>query len=239
MLERLLKAFGFADEPLISPTPVPARTTPSLAHEALLVCVNPVTGKLWDHTRHIWYAALLIELAHEGRLQVTGSGKATRHTLIGSSLLGDPDLDKALTNLELYRPGRKTMRQVDALPRPEHLIEQLIADGLLVEEERMTGGFFKRRRLHLTAAGRDEPAARVRAVLLGEAVPDERTALLVAALNVAMPSKFLVPKDRVKEADRRMREIAAGIGEAERALISAMRAARARSEGGGDGGGGE
>lgn len=131
------------------------------------------------------------------------------------------------------------MRQVDALPRPEHLIERLIADGLLVEEERMTGRLFKRRRPHLTAAGRDGPAARVRAVLLGEAVPDERTALLVAALDVAMPTKLLVPKDRVKEADRRMREIAAGIGEAERALISAVRAARARSEGGGDGGGGE
>ncbi|GAA0978301.1 hypothetical protein ENKNEFLB_02812 [Nocardioides aquaticus] len=239
MWEWLLKAFGVADEPLISPTPVPARMTPSLAHEALLICVHPVTGTLWDHTRHIWSAALLIELAHEGRLQVTGSGKATRHTLVGSSLLGDPELDMTLTRLELYRPGWKTVGQVDFLPGPEHLVERLVAEGLVVEEERVTGGLFKRRRLHLTAAGRDEPAARVRAALLGEAVPDERTALLVAALNVAMPTRLLVPKDRVKEADRRMREIVAGVGEAERALISAVRAARARSEGGGDGGGGD
>ncbi|VXB34494.1 GOLPH3/VPS74 family protein [Nocardioides sp. AX2bis] len=237
MFQRLLKALGVPEGPAVIHAPVPARTTPSLAHEALLICINPVNGKLWDHTRHIWSAALLIELAHEGRLQVTGSGKATRHTLIGSSLLGDPDLDKALTRLELYRPGRKTMGQVDSLPHADYLIERLVADGLLVEE-RKAGVLFTRPRLHLTAAGRQAPAARVRSILLGEALPDERTALLVAALHVGMPSKLLVPKDRAKEADRRMREIAAGIGEAEKALISAVRAARARSEGGGDTGGG-
>lgn len=240
MFQRLLKALGVPDGPGVVHAPAPARATPSLAHEALLVCIDPVTGKLWEHTRHIWDSALLIELAHEGRLEVTGFGKGTRQTVLDTSPLGDPILDKAVIRLETLRPGRKTMGQLMFLPRHEDLVERLVAQELLIEEQHKTLGIFKRRRLHPTAAaGRDELVARLRGVLLGEETQDERTALLLAALDVGMPPRFLVPRDRVKEADRRTKEIVAGIGEAERALISAVQAARDRADSGGDAGGGD
>ena len=65
--------------------------------------------------------------------------------------------------------------------------------------------------------------------MLGESVPDERTALLISSL-VDVHEKLIVPKGRVREARRRAGEIVEGIREDERAIVSAVRVALSNSD---------
>ncbi|VXB81121.1 GOLPH3/VPS74 family protein [Nocardioides sp. AX2bis] len=234
MWNRLLKSLGVPDGPATVHAPAPDRGTPSLAREALLAAINPTTGRRWNtNTRYAVAAAILLELAHEGRFTVSGTGKALRYTLRDSTPLGDPVLDEALQSLDAAGFGKELARYVSVMPSDDRLIEQLVGQGLLVDETHRVLGVLPRRRLLPTAtAGREEVVARIRSALVGEAVPDERTALLVVALHVGIPCSLFVPRGRVREADRRRDELLESIGDDVRAVVMAVRAVRDRRGGG-------
>lgn len=204
-----------------------------LARQALLAAINPATGKRWNNnSKYVVAAAVLLELAHEGRFTVSGTGKALRYTLRDSTPLGDPVLDEALQSLDAAGFGKELARYVSVMPSDDRLIEQLVGQGLLVDETHRVLGVLPRRRLLPTAtAGREEVVARIRSALLGEAVPDERTRLVVA-LHVGIPCSLFVPRGRVREADRRRDELLESIGDDVRAVVMAVRAVRDRREGG-------
>ncbi len=67
--------------------------------------------------------------------------------------------------------------------------------------------------------------SRLRGVLLGESVPDPRTALLGSALDGGGPSELCVPRGRVEEADRHAEEVRKRTGEVQRAIFSAAQQA--------------
>ncbi|VXB81146.1 GOLPH3/VPS74 family protein [Nocardioides sp. AX2bis] len=232
MLQRLRKALGGTDRPTEAHSPPLDRTVVPLARQALLAAISPATGRRWNNNaRYVVAAAVLLELAHEGRISVAGAGRKARYRVLDSAPLGDPDLDSALRGLDAGGVGRTVARNVGLLPRDDQVATRLVAEGLLLEGTGRTLGVIPSRRLDPTpAAGRDEVVARVRAALLGESVPDDRTALLLAALLLGTPSKLFVPKDRAKEAARRWLEIVNGIGEDGLAIVSAVAAVRDRNQ---------
>jgi hypothetical protein len=145
--------------------------------------------------------------------------------------LGDPELDDALTVVGTGVVGHKVTRLADAVPKTHQLLRRLVAQEVLTEQSHRRLGMFTVRRYHPTpAAGRDELASRLRSALLGEAVPDERTALLASVL-VDVHWKLFVPRKRVGEAFARAKEILERISEDERAVIAAVREAMGNSGG--------
>lgn len=238
MFERLLKAIGVPDEPgparQVPSGPAPERTTRSLAREALVAAIDPDSGKPSTNADYTVAGALLVELAGEGRVVVSGEGRRTRVSVADASPLGDPELDKALSRLAIDSGEQKVSRTVWLLPGAEQVVERLVGQGVLLEGSRTRLGVFTSRVLEATpAAGRDEIVARLRSALLGESVPDRRTAQLVSVVTIGVHLKLFVPRDRVDEAYRRADEILAGLGEADRALMLGVRAARDRTDSGG------
>ncbi len=232
MLERWRRALGVPEALAAAHAPPRDRAVVPLARQALLAAINPATGKRWSgDVTYVVAAALLLELAHEGRIAVTGTGRKARYTVLDSAPLGDPDLDSALGGLAAGGVGRSVARNVVLLPSDDQVARHMVSEGLLVEETGRVLGILPSRRLRPTpAAGRDELVARVRAALLGEAVPDDRTALLVSALGLGTPSKLFVPKDRAKEADRRRTDVLDRIGDEARAIVSAVEVVRHRNQ---------
>lgn len=227
MFGRFLRAVDGADGPgrvtRARQVPVPPRAVPSLAREVLVATTDPEKGTPWPTVDWAIAGALMLELAHEGRLSVDGTGKDTRVTVSDPTPLGDPLLDFSMEMLDIGGPARRASRKAQALRVVDRLTAQLVDDGVLVEESRKRFGVFAVDRFVPTpAAGRDEVVARIRSVLLGESVPDERTSLLVAALGICIPVKLFVPREQKKEAERRSAEILERIGDDERALVEAV-----------------
>lgn len=234
MLERLLKSLGVPEEPATVHAPVPERASPSLAREACIAAIDPASGRRWPNTDYAVAGALLGELARERRIEVSGTGRKARLTVRDSTPLGNPELDSALTILDAGGPGQKVTGNVPLLGS-DRLVKRLVADGVLEERSEKRLGVFTVHRLDPTpAAGRDELVARLRSALLGESIPDDRTALLVSVLNVGVNPKLFVPKDRVKEAYRRAEEMSDRITDQQRALISAVKVVRDRADSGVD-----
>ena len=169
---------------------------PSLAQDALVLAIDPATGKIWNHARFTVPCALLVELAREGRLDVSGTGRKTRLALRDPTPLGDPELDEALNMIGSGIFGHKATCLADVVPRTDQLAERLVRDGVLEQEEHRRLGMFTVRRYRPTAAaGRDALVAQVGSAMLGESVPDERTALLISSL-VDVHEKLIVPKGK-------------------------------------------
>ncbi len=232
MLEWLRMALGVPDRPTAARRPPLDRGVAPLAQQAFLAAINPATGKRWNNNaNYVVAAALMLELAYEGRITVSGTGRKARYTVLDSGPLGVLELDSALSGLDAGGVGRTVARNVVLLPTDDQLSKRLVTEGLLVEETGRTLGVLPTRRLRPTPdAGRDEVIARVRAALLGESVPDDRTALLIAALGLGTPTKLFVSKDRVKEADRQQQRIVDGIGSDGLAIVSAIAAVRDRNQ---------
>ena len=227
-------ALGSPDHPTAAHGPFLDRGVAPLAQQAFLAAINPATGKRWNsNARYVVAAGLLLELAFEGRITVSGTGRKARYTVLDSAPLGSPELDSALSGLDAGGVGRTVTRNVVLLPTDNQLAERLVTEGLLVEETGRMLAVFPTRRLRPTpAAGRDELVARVRAALLGEVPPDDRTALLIAALGLGAPTTLFVPKDRAKEANRQQERIVNGIGSDGLAIVSAVAAVRDRDQSG-------
>ncbi len=232
MFERLRKARRVLEEAEEAYSTVPSRAQPSLAHDATVILVAPGSGPLRssDRADFVVAGALLLELASEGRIAASGEGKGVRITVLDPSPLGVVELDDALLAISTGVLGSKATRLVSVVPRADELVRRLLSEGVLVEETHTKWGLVSVRRYRPTpAAGRDELLARARGALLGESVPDDRTALIVAALYAGGNLKKCVPLDRFKDAQRHAAEILERLGDDERALVSAVDVAATRA----------
>ena len=233
MLDRLRRARRFLEEAEVRQAAVPDRAGPSLAREAVIAAWDPETETFWPDLNFVIAAALLVELVREGRLEVSGADKKLQVTLRDSTPLGDPELDDALQRIGSGMVGQKVTTIRRFLPEDYEIVMRLVADGAVLEESRRKLGMFPVRRYRPTAsAGRDELVARLRSSLLGESMPDERTALLISVLNLGVHPKLFVPRSSVKEARRRAEEILERIGDVDRALVSTLRVVWLNSDSG-------
>ena len=226
MLGRLRKAREALEDAEESFTAAPPRGVPSVARDLVVAALDPEEGKLMPFGRAAVPGALLLELVREGRLEVSGDGRKTRVTVRDLTPLGDAELDDALLAVETGVFGNKVSRLVEFLPTSDEVLDRLVAADEVTEESQQKLGMFSvTRRYPAPSARRDEVVGRLRSALLGESVPDERTAMLVVVLLSSTNLKHWVGRQHVKAADCRAREILEGLPEHEQRLVAAIKAA--------------
>jgi hypothetical protein len=199
-------------------------TTADLA----LVALDPVRARprLGSYAEIILGGAAFHDLLLAERVAVTGEGRKARVTVLDPSPVGTAYLDRALERL-----ARRTreLRPRDAVARlgkklPKAVYASLVADGLVeARPHRILGVVPSTRYAALPQARRDDLVAGVRAVLLGEREPDERSGALGALVGAARLVHLVVPKGRRKEATKRAKTLAEGdwASEAVRAAVKA------------------
>lgn len=232
MRERLRRARRVLEEAEASQTSVAPRAERSLARDAVLAVLEPDTGRLRiDNSFDLVVAgAVLVELVHVGRLEVSGTGRTMGVTVRDPAPLGDPELDDALLTIATGVLGSRVRRLLPFLSQPSQLVSRLVSAGVLVEESHRRLAMFTVRRYRPTpAAGHDELLAALRSALLGESIPDERTALLVSLLAAGGKVHHLVPQRSSREARRRAAGVLERVGEDERLLVSEIAAAVTRA----------
>lgn len=192
-----------------------------------LLALDPVSGasRLGSNAEAILGGAALNDLLLASRLAVVGEGRKARVTVVDTTPVGSPVLDRALARLagrKPLKPGDAAARLGKGLPRVVHT--ELVSQGLLEDRSRNVLGVFPLHRYAvLPRADRDALVAVVRAVLLGERTPDERSGSLAALLGAAKLVKHVVPRDRRKEAEQRAKTLTEGdwASEAVRAAVKA------------------
>ena len=221
--ERVGRAVTFLQAAEPAYDSVPDRRVPSLARELLVATIDPATGKIWNNARYAVPTAALVELAYEGRLDVAvyGRKRKVKLSLRDAAPLGDPELDDAMLTIGSGFLGSRLTMLVDSMPQTEQFLRRLVKEGAVVEETHRRFGITTRRYRTTPSSGREQIAARIRSALLGESIPDDRTARLISSL-VDVDPKVFVEKPRVGEARRRAEEIRASIGEDERAIVHAV-----------------
>lgn len=205
-----------------------------LAYEVTVATFDPERGKFWTGSvaSLVYAGALLIDLVREGRIVVTGTGKNSRVEVVDPRPVGNELLDDTLMVLRAGIWGKKVTRNLGLIGSPLELIKRLVDSGAMTVEENRVLGFTRRRHVTLTDIGYDELGRRLRSVLSGADVPDERTALLVALLRAGGCLGRWSPKRPTEEDRARLRTIIGSdlIGAQEEAILSALvlRLARAR-----------
>jgi len=202
-----------------------------IAEELLLLAHDDLrTGpSLFDDAPYRLAGALLVELVIAGRVALPARGEDGPVVVLDRAPTGRRELDDAL-DLAASAPWRAT-ELVDVLARrvERPMLDGLVAQGLLRREDRAVWGVLRSTRWR-TVEG---PAVavlrrRVHGVLLDGAAPGDRTAAL---LTLAEGSGWLrprVPRERRREADARMREVAAtwwrgsAVREAAGAVVAAV-----------------
>lgn len=224
MPERVGKAITFLQEAEEAYDAAPDRGVPSIARDLLLATIDPTTGKIWNNAAYAVPTAVLLELSYEGRLDVsvTGRKRKVHLSLRDVTPLGNPELDDAMLTIGAGLLGRRLSVLVGSMPQTAEILRRLVGEGLVVEEAHRRMGITTRRYRTTSSSARDEIVTRIRAALLGESVPDDRTALLIASLVDVHPKVF-VDKLQVREARRRRAAIVEQIGEDERAILHAVR----------------
>ncbi len=226
MFGRLGKARQVLEGAEESFTAAPPRALPSIARDLVVAALDPEDGKLMAFGSAAVPGALLLELTREGRLEVSGDGRKTRVTVRDLTPLGDAELDDALLTVETGVSGNKVSRLVEFLPTSDQVLDRLVAAGEVTEESQQKLGMFSvTRRYPAPSARRDEVVGRLRSALLGESVPDDRTAMLTSVLLASTNLKHWVGRQHVKEADRRAREISERLRDDEQTLVAAIKAA--------------
>lgn len=214
----------------------------TLADDVLLLACDDESGG-WaavDSLDLRLAGALLAQLAAEGRIaisdtasdDVTTDGKRIkpgRVVVRNPAPTGSPELDTALA--VIAQKPRTPSHLLDPLAKGlrGRLLEGLAARGILRREERKVLGLFPISRwpaedaTHETALRR-----RLQAVLLDGLTPEPADAVLLAVLKGSGLEKGLVPKDRRKDARRRLDEVAQ-LDWADKAIRDAIAAAAAIS----------
>ncbi|KRF36561.1 GOLPH3/VPS74 family protein [Nocardioides sp. Soil805] len=204
-----------------------------IAEDLLLLLLDDEKGTLSasDKMRPLLGGALLLELALEGRVEVserTSRWSTAKVAAVGTPL-GEPVLDEALTRVaEKPRAAQDLVTRLGKGTR-ELLLDRLAARGLVERREGRVLGLFP----HTTWPARDaRHEESVRALLQGALVqrltPDARTSALIALLSAIDHAHKVVDRGDVpaREVKRRAKEISEGAWAAQ-AVKDAVAAAQA------------
>ena len=156
---------------------------------------------------------------------VAGTGRQVRVSVRDATPVGDEDLDEALLSVRSGIVGNKQHPLLP--PGTDEVLGRLVEEGRqdAVQARDVHGA----PQLSGPAAGRDELVGSLRRVLLGESVPDERSALLATILAAGLNLRALVPAGKVDDASRRSEELLERLGDAERTLVTALAEAVGRA----------
>ncbi|MEV6394733.1 GPP34 family phosphoprotein [Streptomyces sp. NPDC051907] len=203
----------------------------TLAEEIMLLSLDDESGSAKQRQAAGWAVSggILLELVLAGRVSVVG-----KHLeLTDTTPTGDQLLDSRTVLIETWLRGRKQRRVTDWLTRDQAkavgaALESLCKRGVVVEEKHKALGVFPMRRYpEADGAVETELRERLRAVVLGGAEPDTRTAGLIALIHSAKLHRLAFPDGPRKQVAARMGEVAAGQWAAEsvRAALRDMQAA--------------
>ncbi|MFI6416672.1 GPP34 family phosphoprotein [Streptomyces sp. NPDC050842] len=203
----------------------------TLAEEIMLLSLDDESGSAKQRQAAGWAVSggILLELVLAGRVSVTGKYLE----LTDTTPTGDQLLDSRTALIETWLRGRRKRRVTEWLTKDQAkavgaALESLCKRGVVVEEKRKALGVFPIRRYpEADGAVEAELRERLRAVVLGGAEPDTRTAGLIALIHSAKLHRLAFPDSPGKQVVARMEEVAAGQWAAERvrAAIRDMQAA--------------
>ncbi|MEU7135963.1 GPP34 family phosphoprotein [Streptomyces sp. NPDC046261] len=205
--------------------------TITLAEEIMLLSLDDESGSAKRRQAAGWAVAggILLELVLAGRVLVKG-----KHLeLVNTSPTGDQLLDSRTALIETWLRGRKKRKVTDWLTKDRSkavgaALESLGRRGVVVEETHRALGVFPIRRYPAAdGAVEAELRERLRAVVLGGAEPDTRTAGLIGLIHSAKLHRLAFPDGPRRQIASRMAEVAAGQWAAAsvRAAIRDMQAA--------------
>ncbi|MET9515464.1 GPP34 family phosphoprotein [Streptomyces sp. NPDC002994] len=203
----------------------------TLAEEIMLLSLDDESGSAKQRQAAGWAVSggILLELVLAGRVSVADKYLE----LTDTKPTGEQLLDSRTALIETWLRGRKKRRVTEWLAKDQTkavgaALESLCERGVVGEEKRKTLGVFPIRRYpEADGAVEAELRERLRAVVLGGAEPDTRTAGLIALIHSAKLHRLAFPDSPRKQVTTRMAEVAAGQWAAEsvRAAIRDMQAA--------------
>jgi uncharacterized membrane protein YgcG len=186
---------------------------PSLPEELLLLALHDEKGSVIPAAASVLNGALvgavLMELGLAGRVREDDDGALLAYP----APTGDEILDEALQRIaEADRPRQPSYwvgRLARRIPRlKDRLLEQLVARGVLERRERRILWVFPSRSFPLADAAAEQQARdRIRAVILEDRVPDQRTAALIGLVRACnLIDEVFAPHER-SQANRRFEEL--------------------------------
>ncbi|WP_328907499.1 GPP34 family phosphoprotein [Streptomyces sp. NBC_00234] len=203
----------------------------TLAEEIMLLSLDDESGSAKQREAASWAVSggILLELVLAGKVSVKGKYLE----LVDTTPTGDALADSRTALIETWMRGRGKCRVTDWLTKDRSkavaaTLESLCQRGVVVDEKHKVLGVFPIRRYpEADGAVERELRERLRAVVLDGAVPDSRTAGLIALVHSAKLHRLAFPDDHGKQVASRMEEVATGQWAAEsvRAAIRDMQAA--------------
>ncbi|PKR76784.1 hypothetical protein CEY16_13270 [Halalkalibacillus sediminis] len=214
----------------------------SIPERLLLLTLNDKGKVKMSSSTGIRYGlagAILMELALLEKVEVDKN----RVILIDDQLTGDPVLDGALANMKEIKKTKKAKFWVNKLAKKKYqdLVFRSLVEKDIVEnvEEKILGIFPTKRYPIKDIETQNHLEQDLRAFILKEEVPEERTLLLVGLLNTCKITNHIFAKDERKEARRQIEKImksdlisksvSDAVKSVEAATIAAMGAAAASS----------
>lgn len=204
----------------------------SLAGDLVLVTTDPDSGRsLIGSTESdpVLGGAVLVDLVLAERCAVEGPPKRARLRVVSTVPVGTVAHDRALA---LVKPDRdhKVASLVPRLGKGarQPLLDQLVAEEALAPRQEKVLRFFTATRYDVVdTVRRDQVLAPVRAVLLGDAEPDDATGPLVGLLSAGGVVSRLVDRSERRDAVARAKEVARGdwAGAATSAAVAAASSA--------------
>lgn len=206
--------------------------TVTLGEEIMLLSLDDESGVAKERQSAGWAVAgaIVLELVMAGRVSVDGG----RVTVTDTTPTGVGLLDDRLKLIDAWASKKSRPPRVTDWLTKDHgkavsaTIDSLRERGLVGEEERKVLGVFPVRRFpEADGTTERELRARLAALVLHNADPDDRSAGLIALIHAAKLHRLAFPDRSRKEVSPRMEEIADGqwAGESVRTAIRNMQAA--------------
>ncbi|MBN2327055.1 MAG: GPP34 family phosphoprotein [Candidatus Omnitrophica bacterium] len=183
----------------------------SLPEEMILIALNHEKGALYTTANWTLGAglagAMLTELALRNRLAISDNVLRA----LDSSATGDPALDDVLNQIESREKPIKVSFWIQKLSMQgkKHgrlYLERLVESKILKEEERLVLFFSSKRYFLRNKKLKRELFNRIRWVVLRRHEPDARLLCLLRLIQTCDWVRFIVEKDKVKEAKQRIKE---------------------------------
>ncbi|MFJ5833513.1 GPP34 family phosphoprotein [Streptomyces sp. NPDC093089] len=206
----------------------------TLAEEIMLLSLDDASGAAKERQSAAWAVAggILLDLVLAGRVAVDGG----RVRVTDPNPTGVPLLDERLRLVTAWAAGRKQAPKVTQWLTKDHTkavratVDSLRGRGLVHAEQRKVLGLFPITRYpEADGSAERELRDRLRAVVLGGAEPDARTAGLLALVHGAKLHRLAFPDVPRKQVAPRLERITEGhwVTEDVRKAIRDMQAAMA------------